>query len=315
MRKVLLSSAIAMVLAAPAFAADNSHTNQANGTSSQAASSSNRTTPNEWIQVTSADHLVGRDVRSKDGKRAGEIVGLVLDLPRGEVIYALVGSGGDLNIGDDRIAVPFRALQTPLSNTDDPVAINQDLSRIQGGARVAEDRFADLQRPDRLKQIYGAYGIEMPYGFVVPPSTEGDLHPYRYVLVRPDLLAKLGRSTKARAQDIRGSDVQRANGDTLGKIDQVMIDPSSGRIAYLLLSSGGFLGIGNDWLPVPPEAVSWSQDKDAYVLMDKNVKPAAIQVLHKTDLPARVERSQLEALYQRFNLKPYWETGSTPNQG
>ena len=61
--------------------------------------------------------------------------------------------------------------------------------------------------------------------------------------------------------------------------------------------------------------MSWSQDKDAFVLLDKNVKPAAMQVLRKTDLPARVQRSQVEALYQRFNLKPYWETGASSNQG
>ncbi len=207
MRKVL-SSAIAMVRAAPAFAADNSQTSHANNASSQSNSSSNRATPCEWTQVTSADHLVGREVRSQDGKRAGEIVGLVLDLPRGEVIYALLGSCGDLSMGDGRIAVPFRAVQTPLSNTDDPVVINQDLSRIQGGTRVAEDRFADLQSPDRMKQIYGAYGLEMPYGYVVLPS--------------PD-----------------------RNGDTLGEIEQVMIDPSSSRIAYLLLSSGGFWATGS----------------------------------------------------------------------
>ena len=66
------------------------------------------------------------------GSERARIDGLVLDLPRGEVIYALIGSGGDLDIGDDRIAVPFRALQTPLSNSnDDPVVISQDLSKIR----------------------------------------------------------------------------------------------------------------------------------------------------------------------------------------
>ena len=108
---------------------------------------------------------------------------------------------------------------------------------------------------------------------------------------------------------------QRSNGDTIGEIDQVMIEPARGRIANLLLSSGGFLGIGNDWLPVPPEAVAWSPDKDAYVLNDKNMKPAAMQVLHKTDLPGAVQRSQLEALYKRFNIRPYWVGGTSQNQG
>jgi hypothetical protein len=81
------------------------------------------------------------------------------------------------------------------------------------------------------------------------------------------------------------------------------------------LSSGGFLGIGNDWLPVPPEAVSWSQEKEAFVLNDNNVKPTAMQVLHKTELPSHVNRSQLDALYSRFNLKPYGESEPAGKQG
>ena len=315
MRKLLLSSAIAVVLAAPAFAASNpAQSNQAANVVST-HTTGNHMAPGDWVQLTSADHLVGRDVRSKDGKQAGEIDGLVLDLPQGRVIYALIGSGGDLDIGNDRIAVPFQALRTPLSGSDAPVVISQDLSKISSGTRVTEDRVADLGSQERMKpdlrRVWNCHAARL----CCASSAERDLHPYRYVLLRPDQSHIMGSGAGARAQDIRGSEVQRSNGDTLGEIDQVMIDPARGRIAYLLLSSGGFLGIGNDWLPVPPEAVAWSPDKDAYVLNDKNVKPAAMQVLHKTDLPGEVQRAQLEALYQRFNLRPYWEGGTSQNQG
>ena len=318
MRKMLLGSAIAIVLAAPGFAAGNgSQPDQTANNALQSRVSGDRNARlSDWIQVTSAENLVGRDVRSKDGKNAGEIDGLVLDLPQGEVVYALIGSGGDLDIGSDRIAVPFGVLETPFpADEDAALTINQDLSKLRTGTRLTEDRFSDLGNQTTMKQVYGAYGIALPSGYVVPPSPNRNQHPYRYVLVRPDNLTMLGNASQARAQDVRGTEVRHSNGDEIGEIDQIMIDPSSGRIPYLLLSSGGFLGIGNDWLPVPPQAVSWSPDKDAFVLKDKDLKPAAVQALHRTNLPAHVQRAQLQTLYERFNLTPYWENQATQKQG
>ena len=74
MDKLLLSSAVALMLAAPAFAADNAaRTNQTAKNAVRVTLASGQSNDaGAWIQVTSADHLVGRDVRSKDGKRAGE---------------------------------------------------------------------------------------------------------------------------------------------------------------------------------------------------------------------------------------------------
>jgi hypothetical protein len=50
---------------------------------------------------------------------------------------------------------------------------------------------------------------------------------------------------------IEGTAVRRANGQKIGRIERLMLDKISGKVAYAVLSFGGFLGIGNQHLPVP----------------------------------------------------------------
>src|SRR6187401_1629457 len=44
---------------------------------------------------------------------------------------------------------------------------------------------------------------------------------------------------------IEGAVVRRVNGDRVGKIERLMLDKVSGKVAYAVLSFGGILGIGN----------------------------------------------------------------------
>src|SRR5262245_56820592 len=50
--------------------------------------------------------------------------------------------------------------------------------------------------------------------------------------------------------------VRNAAGDDLGKIEEIMIDIPSGRVAYAVLSFGGFLGMGNKLFAVPWNALT-----------------------------------------------------------
>ncbi len=52
-------------------------------------------------------------------------------------------------------------------------------------------------------------------------------------------------------EKIIGSKVINLKGDTLGKIDNLVVDIDTGRIVYAILDSGGFIGIGEKLFPVP----------------------------------------------------------------
>ncbi len=51
--------------------------------------------------------------------------------------------------------------------------------------------------------------------------------------------------------DIEGTDVRNPGDEQLGSISDVVFEPGSGQVSYVLLARGGFLGIGEDHIAVP----------------------------------------------------------------
>jgi PRC-barrel domain len=65
---------------------------------------------------------------------------------------------------------------------------------------------------------------------------------------------------------VEGTKVRRPNGETLGEIMRVMIDKKTGHVAYVVMSFGGFLGIGSDFYPLPWDRLTYNPRLDAYEL-------------------------------------------------
>lgn len=53
------------------------------------------------------------------------------------------------------------------------------------------------------------------------------------------------------ASTLTSDRVVNARGEDIGKIDEIMIDIPTGRIAYAVLSFGGFLGMGDKLFAIP----------------------------------------------------------------
>ena len=68
------------------------------------------------------------------------------------------------------------------------------------------------------------------------------------------------------ASTIEGTAVQNAAGEDLGEINELMIDLEKGRIAYAVLSFGGFLGLGDKLFALPWEALNISPEGDVFIL-------------------------------------------------
>jgi sporulation protein YlmC with PRC-barrel domain len=68
------------------------------------------------------------------------------------------------------------------------------------------------------------------------------------------------------AGTLAGNSVRNAAGEDLGKVDEIMIDIPEGRVAYAVLSFGGFLGVGNKLFAVPWNALKVDEDEKCFVL-------------------------------------------------
>jgi len=78
------------------------------------------------------------------------------------------------------------------------------------------------------------------------------------------------------ANQVQGTTVYDLAGEKLGSVEDVMLDKRSGRIAYALLTFGGFLGIGDRYYPLPWEKLTYDTSKGGYVVdIDRDVLEGA----------------------------------------
>ena len=63
---------------------------------------------------------------------------------------------------------------------------------------------------------------------------------------------------------VEGTYVYRPNGENIGTIQRVMIDKRSGQVAYAVMSFGGFMGIGEDYYPLPWNKLTYNERLGGY---------------------------------------------------
>jgi sporulation protein YlmC with PRC-barrel domain len=63
---------------------------------------------------------------------------------------------------------------------------------------------------------------------------------------------------------VEGTAVYDAQGKRIGKVERLVIDKASGRVAYAVLSFGGFLGIGADHYPIPWPMLDYDEKLGGY---------------------------------------------------
>lgn len=119
-----------------------------------------------------------------------------------------------------------------------------------------------------------------------------------------------GVRTKARvlsASTLIGDDVRNRAEEELGKIEDFMIDLDSGCIAYAVLSSGGFLGIGDKLFAVPWNALVVDTQKKCFILdVDKETLKSA-PGFDKSSWPDMADESWGRGIHEFYGSQPYWE--------
>lgn len=117
-------------------------------------------------------------------------------------------------------------------------------------------------------------------------------------------------TTRRETQTLIGSDkvegtaVRRPNGDKIGEIERVMIEKRSGKVAYAVMSFGGFLGMGEDYYPIPWQKLTYNVALDAYELdVTEDQLRGAPRYADEGYQWSRAEDTQI---YSYWGADPYW---------
>jgi sporulation protein YlmC with PRC-barrel domain len=86
-------------------------------------------------------------------------------------------------------------------------------------------------------------------------------------------------------EKIIGSKVINLKGETLGKIENLVVDIDTGRIVFAVLESGGFLGIGDKLFPVPWKSLAALPAEGIFFLNQSKEKMEKAPAFDKKNLP------------------------------
>ena len=105
---------------------------------------------------------------------------------------------------------------------------------------------------------------------------------------------------------LEGNDVMNRQGEKLGSIEEIMLDVSSGRVAYAVLAAGGFLGIGDKLFAIPWQALTLDTDNECFILDIDKTRLENAPGFDKDHWPAMADTRWASELNTYYGTQPYW---------
>ena len=103
-----------------------------------------------------------------------------------------------------------------------------------------------------------------------------------------------------RLSDLLGYDVRNSQGEDLGSIEDIMVDWHSDRIAYTILSFGGFLGLGDKWFPIPLSSLTLGPAQQRFIFDVDEARLEAAPGFNPNELPDTAD------LGWDVDIRNYW---------
>jgi sporulation protein YlmC with PRC-barrel domain len=233
-------------------------------------------------KIESAKKLIGREIQTAQGQKAGEVKDFVVDLESGRVLYGIISAGGFLGIGDELTVVPPAAFT---SSTDARLIISADKEKLTSAPRFTKDREAKLADTQFTKQIHQHFGQSLGW--------EGSFN-----LVH-------------KASELIGMNVKNVSDQNVGDINDLGIDMTSGRVTYVILGAGGVLGAGEKNYVMPPNAFTLASDNKSLVTSIDKEKLANAPELRNNNWQQISDASFAGRVYQHYGKQPYWSGSAT----
>ncbi|MCB2209542.1 PRC-barrel domain-containing protein [bacterium] len=109
------------------------------------------------------------------------------------------------------------------------------------------------------------------------------------------------------ATTLIGDVVKNSAGDDLGKIEDLMVDLDSGRIAYAVLSFGGFLGLGDKLFAIPWSALEVDLKEECFRLDIEKETLEEAPGFNKDNWPEAKDFGMVTTVYAYYGIENPFE--------
>jgi hypothetical protein len=102
-----------------------------------------------------------------------------------------------------------------------------------------------------------------------------------------------------------GNDVYNHKGEDLGDIKEIMLDTRTGKIAYAVLSFGGFLSVGEKLFAVPWNALTLDTNDKCFILRVEKNRLEEAPGFDKDDWPDMADQSWIQEIHSYYGTRSY----------
>lgn len=114
------------------------------------------------------------------------------------------------------------------------------------------------------------------------------------------------------AKTLTGDEVVNQQGEKLGKVNDIMLDVPHGRIAYAVMSTGGFLGLGDKLFALPWSALTLDTEKKCFVMDADAQRFENAPGFDKDRWPSGADFDVLQdEIYSYWGAARYWDEEET----
>jgi sporulation protein YlmC with PRC-barrel domain len=112
------------------------------------------------------------------------------------------------------------------------------------------------------------------------------------------------------ADTLMGEDVYNQKDEDLGDIKEIMIDMNTGKVAYAVLSFGGFLGIADKLFAVPWTALKLDTENKRFILNVDKERLESAPGFDKDHGPDMADPTWQNTINSYYGTKSYTDTSS-----
>ena len=109
------------------------------------------------------------------------------------------------------------------------------------------------------------------------------------------------------SEDIHGTAVYGPEAKQIGDIDHLIIDKVSGRVAYAVMSFGGFMGLGHSHYPVPWATLKYDTSLGGF---RTNITEQQLRDAPDFSDDSWQDRSWEVRTHRHYGAPQYWDMGA-----
>jgi len=257
-------------------------------------------------EAAKASDVIGMTVKNGQGQKLGKVENLAVDVESGRIVQVILDSGGFAGLGDTLTPVPPGALRCDAGHKS--LILDADKEKLHGAPRFEMSRWGEYEDSDHLSKVYSYYGRENAFKFIqttdAVPAVQGNSDGTGGTCMIP--ASRLSQVQKA--SKLMGLPVKNLQDETIGKVENILVDLPAGRMVAVVVSSGGFLGMGDEVSAIPPTALRFTADRDALQIDISKEMLSSAPHFKADQWPDFAQPGYAAGVYSAYHVQPYFAT-------